>query len=78
MYRNVDSNYFYNKKNILIFQKNTNGKLIDFIIFHPDRKTAFLIQAKYKITNSNVNNKSVYLKEVKNFNKKFKYVLELN
>ena len=72
MYENVNSNYFANKNNILIFQKKTNGRLIDFIIFNPSSQNAFLIQAKYKITNSTVSNKSVYIRETKRFIKKFK------
>ena len=72
MYKNFNSNYFANKNNILIFQKKANGRLIDFIIFNPSSQNVFLIQDKYKITNSTVSNKSVYIRETKRFIKKFK------
>lgn len=73
-YTHVNDNYFYDKKNILIYQKNQNGRLIDFIVFKPDTKAAFFIQAIYKITFSSVSSKSVYLKETKSFVNKFKKV----
>jgi len=77
MYERVNSNYFYNKKNILIVQTKNNGKLLDFVIYRPETQIAFFIQVKYKITNSLEYNKNTYYKEAKNFISKFRKVFKV-
>ena len=70
-YKNLNNSYFVNKFNILIAQKNRNGKDFDFCIFKPDIKVLILIQVKYCIKRNNVTNFSYYQKNYSKFNLKF-------
>ena len=71
-YECLNNSYFLNKCNILINQKNTNGKDFDFCIYKPDKKIIILIQVKYRITNDNVQSYYYYQKNYSDFHKKFK------
>ena len=59
-YRNLKSEYLKQKKCIFISQSNFFGKDYDFAILYPASETIILIQAKYKITSSNIHKKSEY------------------
>ena len=51
-YKLLDKKYIQNKKNILITQKNEQGKDYDFAIYKPKNKQLILFQAKYQIDNN--------------------------
>ena len=61
-YKNLNNSYFLDKANILIAQKDRNGKDFDFCIFKPDIKVLILIQVKYSIKNNNTFQFSYYTK----------------
>lgn len=72
IYNNINSDYFTDKNNILITQKNSNGKLIDFIIFKPKENDMFWIQSKYTINKNNIQHRNNYVKQTKTFIDTFK------
>ena len=74
MYKGINADYFSDKKNILIYQKNSNAKLIDFIIIRPDKKVAFFIQSKYIINNSSVSHRDNYVEDSKYFVNSFESI----
>jgi len=59
-YQNININGLLDKNCILITQKNFFDKEYDFGVLYPKEKELILIQAKYKIDNSNVNSKAYY------------------
>ena len=56
----INKNDLKNKSCIFISQSNPYGQDYDFAILYPQSKEIILIKAKYKITNSNIKNKSYY------------------
>ena len=75
-YKYIDKNYFLNKKNILFTTTNQNTKSFDFCIYKPEQKVLILLQAKYIINNTSIQNIDFFKKDVEkvkdNFKKKFK------
>ena len=71
----LDKGYIESKKNILITQKNEQGKDFDFAIYKPEKKQLILFQAKYQIESNLIKHKNNYKdssKDVlKNFRKSF-------
>ena len=74
-YELLDKKYIQNKKNILITQKNEQGKDYDFAIYKPKNKQLILFQAKYQIDRNLINHKNSYIETskdvLKNFRKSF-------
>ena len=71
-YNNIDTDYFNDKNNILITQKNSNGKLLDFIVFRPKESEVFWIQSKYIINANNIQPRNNYVKQTEKFITTFK------
>jgi len=59
-YQNINTDDLLNKNCILIAQNNFYGEDYDFGVIYPKEKELILIQAKYKLESSNVNNKAYY------------------
>ena len=59
-YKLLDKTYIKGKKNILITQKNDQGKDYDFAIYKPETHQLLLLQSKYQIDNNLINNKNTY------------------
>ena len=71
-YNNIDADYFTDKNNILITQKNSNGKLLDFIVFRPKESEVFWIQSKYIINSNNIQPRNNYVNQQGKFITTFK------
>ena len=71
-YNNIDADYFTDKNNILITQKNSNGKLLDFIVFRPKESEVFWIQSKYIINSNNIQPRNNYVNQTGKFITTFK------
>ena len=65
-YKLFDEDYIKGKKNILITQKNEQGRDYDFAIYMPKSHQLLLIQVKYQIENKLIKDKTEYLKTCKN------------
>ena len=59
-FKNIEINDLKSKSCVFIFQEDFCGKDYDFAILYPIDKKIILIQAKYKITKSNVTKRSQY------------------
>ena len=74
-YKLLDKDYIKTKKNILISQKNEQGRKFDFAIFKPEINSLILIQSKYRIESSLLSTKESYKehcsKALENFKKSF-------
>ena len=60
-YKLFDKNYIKEKKNILITQKNDQGKDYDMAIYNPLEKSLLLIQVKYQIEHNLIKPKNHYI-----------------
>ena len=74
-YKLLEKDYIKTKKNILISQKNEQGKKFDFAIFKPKINSLMLFQSKYKIENKLIFEKKSYIEScfevLENFKKSF-------
>lgn len=71
-YKIFDKKYINSKNNILLDQKDNNGKLYDFAIYKPQTNKLILLQSKYTINNDTVKlGKSYYTKSAENILKLF-------
>ena len=59
-FKNMKVEHLKQKKCVFISQSDFYGKDYDFAILYPEKKEIILIQAKYKLTNANCDNKSYY------------------
>ena len=59
-YKLINTEYFKNKNNIFIEQKDKSGEDYDFAIYNPPSKELLLMQSKYIINNNNVSKAKSY------------------
>ena len=65
-YELIDKNYFKNKYNIFIDQKDDQGKTYDLAIYKPKEKQLILIQCKYVINNDSAKLGKSYYEQTAN------------